>query len=58
MNAIILGSGAVSARQEHVVTAVYVQKRRIYGGEHETVYICHVKAAAGIQGHGSRMVSL
>lgn len=27
MNAIILGSGAVSARQEHVVTVVYVQKR-------------------------------
>lgn len=27
MNVIILGSGDVSARQEHVVTAVYVQKR-------------------------------
>ncbi len=27
MNVIILGSGVVSARQEHVVTVVYVQKR-------------------------------
>ncbi len=35
MNVIILGSGAVSARQEHVVTAVYVHRR------YQCFFACH-----------------